>query len=153
MPSKYGLALATLKAGPCFDRLVTFMLFSPLCMLFPLYFHLFLFLFFVPVSVPGIMLFWDYYEDMASFSHTTTIWPLRWVSFHVFLSLLRLRLVLRIYGCGTSPSVYRLKKIFFYFLSHLSTQRGARAQNPEIKSHVLHRLSQPGAPAYRSSIN
>lgn len=150
MPFKYGWSLTTLKAGQCIDRLVTFMLFSPLCP-FPTLFS-FIFLFFLPVSVPGIILFWDYYEDMASFSHTTTIWPLRWVSFHMFLSLLILRLVLRIYGCGTSPSVYRFKN-FFKFLSHLSTQRGARAQNPEIKSHVLHRLSQPGAPVYRSSIN
>ena len=32
------------------------------------------------------------------------------------------------------------------FLSNLYTQRGALTHNPEIKSCVLHWLSQPGAP-------
>ena len=32
------------------------------------------------------------------------------------------------------------------FLSNLYTQQGAQTHNPEIKSRMLHRLSQPGAP-------
>ena len=41
---------------------------------------------------------------------------------------------------------------FFFkisFLSNLDTPRGARTHNPEIKSHILHRPSQPGAPQLR----
>ena len=41
--------------------------------------------------------------------------------------------------------------VYFIFLkilllTNLSLQRGAQTHNPEIKSHMLHRLSQPGAP-------
>ena len=35
---------------------------------------------------------------------------------------------------------------FIVFLSDIYTQRGARTHNSEIKSHMLHRLSQPGTP-------
>ena len=34
------------------------------------------------------------------------------------------------------------------FLSHLYTQCGAWSHNPEIKSRMLHQLSQPGAPLF-----
>lgn len=41
--------------------------------------------------------------------------------------------------------------LFFFFfeilfLINLKTQHGARTHNPEIKSHVFHRLNQPGVP-------
>ena len=36
----------------------------------------------------------------------------------------------------------------FSLLSNLDTQRGTQTYNPEIKSHMLFPLSQPGAPKY-----
>lgn len=37
---------------------------------------------------------------------------------------------------------------FFFFLSGLYAQPGARSQDPEIQSHMLHQLTQPGALMY-----
>ena len=48
---------------------------------------------------------------------------------------------------GKIPNVFKKKKKFFFLiLSGPHAQRGARTHDPEIKSHMLHRLSQPGAP-------
>ena len=38
------------------------------------------------------------------------------------------------------------KRVKFFFLSNLYTQRGARTHNPSIERRTFHRLSQPGAP-------
>ena len=39
-----------------------------------------------------------------------------------------------------------ISRLKILFLNHLYTQHGARTHDPEIKSHVLHRPSQPGTP-------
>ena len=44
---------------------------------------------------------------------------------------------------GSTPNM----QYSIFFLSRCHTQRGAWAHDPEIKSHMLYRLSQPGAPA------
>ena len=43
-------------------------------------------------------------------------------------------------------SKFLFKFHLFIFLSNLYTQREAQTHNPEIRSHMLHQLSQPGAP-------
>ena len=40
----------------------------------------------------------------------------------------------------------------FLFLSNLYTQPGAGTQNPEIKSHMLYWLSQPGTPLKENAL-
>ena len=35
-------------------------------------------------------------------------------------------------------------KFVYLFVSNLSTQRGAETHDPEIKSHMIYRQSQPG---------
>ena len=42
-----------------------------------------------------------------------------------------------------SNLIFLIKKIF---LSHLYTHHGAQTHDPEIRSHILYRLSQPGVP-------
>ena len=49
--------------------------------------------------------------------------------------------------CLTLPCSCFVLFFKILFLSHLYPQRGARTHNPEIKSRMLFRLSQPGTPA------
>lgn len=49
------------------------------------------------------------------------------------------------------PALLMGSASLFFLKSKLYTQRGARTHHPEIRSRMLHRLSQPGAPGFSVS--